>query len=420
MVCYYYPPLADVGTRRCVSFARYLRELGWDPHVVSVRNPDKFYCVPGAVEPPEEVPVSYTRSVFGLYRILGSFNGFLSRLARLAGFHINRNYLYDLFCMPDGFIGWIPFTIFECLRIVNRKRIDCVFVSCKPFSAAIIGLVVKRVKKVPLILDFRDPYSLDVVEISEKSKRPHWRKRIDRWIETSLFRQSDAVINVSKEITKTYQRIYPRIADQLFTIYNGFDERHLPASEPVEKYEPFTVVYAGNLYYLQESEPFFEALAQMKREGSIRAGRFQFLYFGESGRRVMQEARRHGIEDLVVTHARVPYKRMLGVLLCSHLLYIRVTQYAVPSKIHDGLALGVPFLGWIPYTEAKEIIHQYSSESYVFEENTPENYIDAIKRALNKKDSNDSNSDFKRKQFLDSFSRRNNAIQLSEILNKLI
>lgn len=403
-----------------MSFAKNLRELHWNPHVVSVKNPDKFYCLLGSADPPRGIPVDYTYSLLNLFRIFGLINGLLTRLAHLAGFRIERNYLYDVFCIPDGFVGWIPVTLFKCFRIINKKDIDYVFVSCKPFSAAIIGLIIKKIKKIPVILDFRDPYSLDVEEIDEKSKRPWWRKKIDQFIEKKLFEQSDIIINVSKEITTTYKRMYSEIAGRFFTIYNGFDKDHFPITKNIEKFKRFTIVYAGNFYYLNAQEPFFEALHKMKSEGRIQAEHFEFLYFGESGGRILEQAIQYDIEDLVSINERIPYDRMLAVLARSHLHYIRVTQYAVPSKVHDGLALGVPFIGWVPYPEVREIIDYYSPKSYIFSENTKENYIRAIKNSLKYNIKiNDSNKLLKQ-QFINDFSREKAAKKLSEIIEDIV
>jgi hypothetical protein len=44
MLCYYYPPLTDVGSKRSVAFSKYFKKHGWNPCVLSVTNPDRAYC----------------------------------------------------------------------------------------------------------------------------------------------------------------------------------------------------------------------------------------------------------------------------------------------------------------------------------------------------------------------------------------
>ena len=37
--------MADVGGLRALGFSKYLPEFGWEPYVLSVKNPDKHYLV---------------------------------------------------------------------------------------------------------------------------------------------------------------------------------------------------------------------------------------------------------------------------------------------------------------------------------------------------------------------------------------
>lgn len=92
MVCYYYPPLADVGCKRSVAFSKYFAKYGWSPLVLSVKNPDKYYCRLGDELPPEGISVEYVRSVFNPYRLLGIMNGVLTRLLKPFKIKLTRNY----------------------------------------------------------------------------------------------------------------------------------------------------------------------------------------------------------------------------------------------------------------------------------------------------------------------------------------
>ena len=41
MICYYFPPLTDVGSKRSIAYAKYFKKYGWNPVVLSVKNPDR-------------------------------------------------------------------------------------------------------------------------------------------------------------------------------------------------------------------------------------------------------------------------------------------------------------------------------------------------------------------------------------------
>jgi hypothetical protein len=79
MVCYYYPPLLDVGCRRSVAFSKYFKKYGWNPVVLSVKNPDKTYCILAKERPPPGIVTEYSYSVFNLRTIFGKLNGFFTK-----------------------------------------------------------------------------------------------------------------------------------------------------------------------------------------------------------------------------------------------------------------------------------------------------------------------------------------------------
>ena len=149
--------LTDVGSKRSVAFSKYFKKHGWNPYVLSVKNPDRSYCSVGTDAPPAGVPTAYTYSLINLYRPLGKLNGALSRLAGLFQMKISRNHLYDLFCIPDYFWGWIPLTVLKGYRLIKRQNIDTIYVSCSPHSASLAGIILKRLLGKPLIIDYRDP-----------------------------------------------------------------------------------------------------------------------------------------------------------------------------------------------------------------------------------------------------------------------
>ena len=63
MLCYYYPPLVDVGCKRSVAFSKYFKKHGWIPHVLSVKNPDRTFCSVGDDATPAGVHTEYSYSI---------------------------------------------------------------------------------------------------------------------------------------------------------------------------------------------------------------------------------------------------------------------------------------------------------------------------------------------------------------------
>jgi glycosyltransferase involved in cell wall biosynthesis len=415
MVCYYYPPLVDVGCKRSVAFAKYLKKHEWNPYVVSVRNPDRQYCCLGNEKPPDGVPTTYARSLLNLFWIFGKLNGLLFRILLFCGIELKGNYFYFFFSIPDFFIGWVPGAIFEGYRIIQRQNIDYIYVSCTPYSSALAGMALKKLTGRPLILDFRDPFYVNIEKAYGELQVPAFRQKINRSLERSMIKAADIFIVNTEEVRQGYIRAYPDIERKIFTVYNGFDHEAIPVTKP-DKFEKFTIAYGGNMYFeLIRSNAFFEALAQLKREEIIRSDNFQFLYFGQGHGQVEQIAREFGIEDLISSTPSISHEEMLDILIRAHVQLLRIVKPMISTKLFEGIALNIPFLATIPEGEVAEIICRYSPSSRVVSEESAGEIRKAILETIMEYRKGGI-KDNKVSDFLDKFSREEMTRRLEWII----
>lgn len=380
MICYYYPPLMDVGSKRSVAFSVNFKKHGWQPYVISVRNPDKHYCTVGKDAPPAGIAVEYTYSVCNVYHILGKLHGILARVLRLAKIHLGRNYLLDIVCIPDIFFGWIPLTVVKGIRSIRKNAVDVIYVSCSPFSSAIIGILLKKLSGKPLVVDFRDPFALN--ELSMIFETPAWRAKWNRATEAWVIKAADLFIVNTEEVKTAYIAQYPVSRGKIHAVTNGFDYRFL-VDEELAKFEKFTVIYAGLFYFFDKrndmhTDAFFSGLSVLKRRNQISRENFQFLYFGEDRLKFGEIGRRFSIEDLLVCGPRKPYAEILQDIKRSHLQLLRISKPMISTKLFEGIALNIPFLATIPEGEVEELVRKYSPASYVITEYSPEKIADAI------------------------------------------
>lgn len=369
MICYYYPPITDVGSKRSVAFSKYFRKHGWNPFVLSVKNPDRHYCSVGSDAPPEGIPTRYSYSVVNLSWILGKMNGALSRVLMLVNIEVKRNYFHDFFCYPDRFMGWVPLATLKGARMIRVNDIEVIYVSCSPFSGALIGVWLKKLTRRPLVLDFRDPF---VTGVASHFTTSMLRKRILAWFERKFVENTDVLLVTSEETRAEYVKAYPEIAEKTFTIYNGFDPPG-PLNDATGKFEKFSIIYTGQFYRFGANhelytDQYFKALAHLKAKGEISAENFQFLFFGDEHEYIEETAEAHGVADLVVSRPRVPYREVLQSISRSHLMLLRIVKLMISTKLFEGIPLNVPFLATIPHGEVEEIIGQYSPGSYVVTE----------------------------------------------------
>jgi glycosyltransferase involved in cell wall biosynthesis len=421
MVCYYYPPISDVGAKRSEAFSKYLAKHGWHPYVLSVRNPDKAYCRVGSDTAPPGAVVDYTYSIANPYKLLGKMNGALSRLLKLVRFNIERNYFYDVFCVPDHFFGWIPLAIIKGLSIINKHKIDMIYVSCSPFSSAAIGVILKQITGKQLIVDFRDPFTF-----GDRSREtiPRFRKIIDEYYEATVLRKCDLFIVTTDEINIDYQDEYPFLKNKIHTVHNGFDSIWLGEEKTNERYAKFSIFYGGNLYLDQDLfldqgrfSSFLEALVLLRRENKINPNSFQFLYNGGEHHMVKSMARKYGLEELVVAQDNVSFRDNLSMISKSHLQLLKILKPMISTKLFEGIALNIPFLAIIPPGEVEDIIRRYSPSSYIIKDDSAEAIAEAIQDAKQKYESSSIMSN-RVAEFLEKFSRENLTLKLIKIIEE--
>ncbi|MFC1884322.1 glycosyltransferase [Thermodesulfobacteriota bacterium] len=418
MICYYYPPLMDVACKRSVAFAKYFKKYGLKPFVLSVKNPDRNYCIFGNDIPPSNVETKYCYSIINPYKFLGQLNGLVSRVLRICGIGLKRNYLYDLFCIPDVFLGWIPLTVLTGYLIIKRNKIEIIYVSCPPFSSAIIGVVLKFLVRKPLVTDFRDAYSIEDEKLKWLEERPTFRKKIDKFIESKILKYSDLFITVNMELAEKYAKQHPQVSDHIRVIYNGVEQENFEFSGK-KKYKKFTIVYSGNYYFFgSRKEIFFEAIYLIKNEKIIDSNTFQALFYGSGENEIIELAKKWSVEDLVKVHKRVSQKKVFLTVSKAHLNFVRAVPAAVPIKILEGIALNTPMLALVENEEAVEIIKKHSPSSLIIKDDGANDVKNAILQAMRMyNDDNIINN--KTKEFFKKFSRESQTKKMLNYINTL-
>lgn len=415
MICYYFPPVADIGSRRSVSFAGYFQRFGWTPLVLSVSNPDPAYCTVGAESPPDGVRTVYAPSLVNIYRLFGRLNGALTRVLGRLGLAPKRNYFYDLFCIPDLFFGWIPLASLKGRALIKQERPELIYVSCSPFSAALVGVLLKKLSGLPLVVDFRDPFALEAITALGV---PRWRQRLNRAIEGAILRHADRLVVTTEETRALYAEQYPAQRGKIVTIHNGFEPTGVTPG--VARAEKFTIIYAGQFYdydprNARYTHDFFAALRLLKERCQVSAEDFQFVYYGGLHGAIAALARQHGVEDLVPANGPASHPLVLEAVSRAHLQLLRIVKPMISTKLFEGLAMDLPFLATIPEGEVADLVRRYSPGSYLITDSSAETIADAIVDARQKYAAGRMPGNHTR-EFLQTFSRQSLALKMMQLM----
>lgn len=366
MLCYYFPPVQTVAIARNAGFARELPAQGWHPTVLTVDVAHDSWSVMGRDAPvPDDVEIERTPEI-NLDRVLSLADGVASKTLKHVLGRWRGHWFRDL-CVPDPQHGW---------RVRRRgaelaRDCDCIYVSCSPFSSALAGVAIKKRTGRPLVLDFRDPWTLN--------PQAPTHLRVHRWLARRMERRciahADRVILNTEGTLERYREHYPRWADRFVCIPNGYDALNLP--EEAERGEgPFTVMHVGNLYHHRNPEPMFEALSALDRP-------VRFVQVGPDN---PVFARFRDRLDIHVTGQVTP-ERAAAWMRSASLLYLSLGRdpenppISVTAKTYEYLATGLPVLADCPPGDNARMVERYAVYPYVITEPIHDAFLTALRDA---------------------------------------
>ena len=374
LASYHFPPSAAVGGLRLARFARLLPAHGWEVFVLTVRDedrgPDEGFDT-RRLEGLESTHIVKTRAPQGLIALYGQFRAWLRRgtngRSRGTGSQgastdpavaprerftakLKRYVVSLVLLLPDEQKNWSLFAAVVAVRLIRQRRIECVLTSGPPFSGHVIGLAAKLFTNAIWVADFRDPW-VEMLPERWAHSRSKLSDRLERWMEASVMHGADKVLTTTDRMRDAIAARHPSLAPRKFVcLPNGVDASPLPGSS-AEKYEPFTITYAGTIYFDRTPEPLFKAFAALVQEGRVRPEEFRIKLVGScrqiNGVDTRVVAQRYGLERSVEIVDAVPHAEAVDIMRRSHLLLVLAPEHhrlVLPAKVFDYLGSGSQIL----------------------------------------------------------------------------
>jgi glycosyltransferase involved in cell wall biosynthesis len=218
--------------------------------------------------------------------------------------------------------------------------------SGRPFIAFRIAQQLAKKFNCPYVLDYRDPWTCS---------NPHAVHRISPSIareEAGLIGGCAAVTIVSPSWGVAMDSKFG-IGSKLHVVTNGYDPEEFATIKPYD-FGHAAIVYAGTFYPPKRViSPIMAALAKFRTIPNENGKRWFFHYYGDQEDHVRGEAKRYGVEDLVILHGQVPRGHVLSAVRGAHVSVV-ITSISeedglgergiVPGKIFENLGLGTPIL----------------------------------------------------------------------------
>ncbi|MBC7818294.1 MAG: hypothetical protein IAG10_15520, partial [Planctomycetaceae bacterium] len=252
VVTYNFPPVGGAGVQRVTKFVKYLPQFGWDATVLTTENPsvpvydeslladvppqtvvvkartlEPGYALKRFVSASNAEPNQVTRSVSEGGRSMTSDGNSPSLTLRVRFMAAAKRALRgaaNLLLQPDPQVLWNSRAIEAGLRILGQRTHDAIFVTAPPFSSLLIGAELARRTGLPLVLDYRDEWSISNSYL--ENKRLGWLSRTWQQHQQSLcVRAASALVATTRHSAESLQEV-ARASEcrPLVThIYNGFD-----------------------------------------------------------------------------------------------------------------------------------------------------------------------------------------------------
>ncbi|HUT09875.1 MAG TPA: glycosyltransferase [Thermoguttaceae bacterium] len=432
---YWFPPGGEHGVQRAAKFCKYLPDFGYRPLVLTGQEKD----IRHKLDPSLLADVRDTK----VFRCAG-FERFLVQLPLKMGLEV----LLWLVLRPDqNVLSWLPAARRMASKIAEEYPISAIYATMLPMSDALLGLKLKKLLGVPLIVDYRDPWTT--------CARSVWPTRLHYWWESRQERrvlsEADAVVVVTPTMKERLVRKFPECEGKTHVIYNGFDLQDLPPEREAPGKGPLRIGFAGVLtghdsrqrgarlgilskFFCYRNEltdystgsPYYllHALRALLDESPDLAGQISLTFAGKFGQSNWQVVEELDLQGVVSFKGYIPHNESIRLLSDSDVLFMPMQSppdgqrsYNLSGKIFEYLGTKRPILATVPEGDLRDVLDRARAGWCV----DPRD-VDGIKSLLGKlvkKKMAGTLSTTQDQQYVMQFERRELTRQLAELLDSL-
>lgn len=288
---------------------------------------------------------------------------------------------------PDGqLLTWLPAALLRGLRALRSQPADILYSTYPPASAHLLGLLLKRLTHLPWVADFRDAWTCDPLDPALEEMP--YRRALEQRLEEAVVQAADAVLATTAVSAEYLRQSYPRAADRIQVISNGFEPEEFEGFDSAHRPppgEPLRLVHTGSFsasHPRRTPQPLFAALTQLRAADPAWAGRLRLVLVGHLSPAEQQAAAQ--LVDAGMVELLGPRERheALACQAAAHVLLL--VDHArpwpasnAPGKFFEYLAMRRPILALCGPGTVERLVHQLRA-GYCAPADDPQ----AIRRAL--------------------------------------
>lgn len=377
LISYHFPPVGGAGVQRPLKFVKYLRQFGWDVSVLMAANPsvpvfDESLCR----DLPDDLVIAKARTWEPDYRLkqqLGQQQTAKSGVvAKLKGFAKGAaKSMASVVLQPDPQMLWVPNALQVAKQLLARLPHDAILATAPPYSNLVLGTMLKKRTRLPLIVDYRDEWDLSS-QYLENSRRDWFSQVVQERMQRSVLRRADAIIATTQGSTARLQDRAKQAGSRApaYCIFNGFDTTDFEglfntSQTSTAERSRFRVVYTGTLWNLTNVQPVVEAVERLQQDSPELLDRLELVFVG---RKTPEQVAL--LNRLLVTRCKVDIRDYCdhavalqlmsdADALCLLLSGVPGAERVAPAKLFEYLALRKPILAITPEGETAGIVRRY-------------------------------------------------------------
>jgi glycosyltransferase involved in cell wall biosynthesis len=285
----------------------------------------------------------------------------------------------NMVLQPDAQILWLPGAVREGKRLLRELPHAAIVATGPPFSTFVIGARLARFSGLPLVLDYRDEWTLSARYWENKRLDPvtgYWQSRLQR----RVLRAAKAVVATTRNSARNLEALRDEAGSSAHVtwIYNGYDPEDFvhgngPSahqskgadSASAGRESAFRLVYSGTLWSLTSALPLVSAVQELARRSPQLSALLELVFVGR--RTAKEEEILSGLDGLpcrCAVHPYLEHGRALELLhsadvLCAILADLPGAERVVPAKIFEYMASRRPILVIAPKGELWELLGGY-------------------------------------------------------------
>jgi glycosyltransferase involved in cell wall biosynthesis len=352
IISYYWPPSGGIGVHRCLKFAKYLQEFGWEPVVYAPLDAQyPYFDETNYQHVPENITVLRRKifEPFDLFKKISgrkktdSANPVYVRDRKLSKIDNLAIWIRGNFFIPDARCFWVKPSLRYLKKYLKENPVDAIFTDGPPHTNTIIGCRLSQATGIPWLMDFQDPWTqvdyYEMLKIGKRADKKHHR------LEQEAFATAKKTTIVSPTWKKDLESIGAKDVD---VIVWGYDEDDF-VNETITTDDDFSIIHAGQLGYDRRPDTFIKLLGDLKKEFPDFGDKLKLKFAGTVDYAIVEMIKNAGLEDNYMPLGNISRPAAIELTLKAQVLLLPLNiadnaKGRIPGKLFENMRAKRPIL----------------------------------------------------------------------------